>query len=80
MADFHDCKPAAEVIERMGGTARVAAILDLDQSTIRRWRMPTPNGTGGLIPDRAKILLIDHAHRLGIDLAWDDFRPPELGR
>lgn len=78
MADVHDCKPAAEIIARLGGTAQVAAITGLDQSTIRRWRMPTPKGTGGLIPDRAKIELIDHARRLGVTLAWDDFKPPAL--
>lgn len=78
MSTPHECKPAADIIERLGGTARVAAILDRDESTIRRWRMAPPAGTGGKVPHDAAVALIEFAFAEGIDLTWNDFRPSEL--
>lgn len=78
MSTSHDCNPAAAVIERLGGTAAVAAVLGRDESTIRRWRMPRPSGTDGNIPHDAAIALIQHAEANGLALSWDDFKPAAL--
>lgn len=74
----HTCEPANGIIDRFGGAKAVAEALEKDESTIRRWRMPRPNGTGGFIPDEDKIRLIKAARRQGIALSWRDFEPPQL--
>lgn len=74
----HACEPATGIIEKFGGVSQVADILDKDESTIRRWRMPRPNGTGGSIPDDDKVKLINAARKVGVSLAWRDFAPPEV--
>lgn len=76
----HACEPATGIIEKLGGVTSVAALLQKDESTIRRWRMPRPQGTGGSIPDPDKVALIDAARKQGIRLGWRDFAPPELKR
>lgn len=75
MTNQHACEPAASVIAKLGGTTTVAKILDRDESTIRRWRMPKPHGTGGTIPDECKVALIQASAGA---LTWDDFAPPEI--
>lgn len=77
MQDRHR-EPAASIIAKMGGVPTVAAITGRDPSAVQRWRLPKPVGSDGIIPDPAKILLIDHARKIGVALAWDDFRPPQL--
>ncbi len=74
----HTCEPANTVIEKMGGTKSVADILGKDESTIRRWRMPRPDGTGGVIPDDDKVRLIEAAIGMGVSLRWRDFAPPSI--
>lgn len=74
----HSLEPANSIIEKFGGVRAVAAILDKDESTIRRWRMPRPMGTGGSIPDDDKVRLIEAAASAGIVLRWRDFAPPTV--
>lgn len=74
----HACEPANGIIEKLGGVGTVAAILQKDESTIRRWRMPRPQGTGGSIPDDDKVRLIEAARLEGVRLRWSDFAPEEV--
>lgn len=74
----HACEPANSIIEQLGGVSNVARILDKDASTIRRWRMPRPDGTGGSIPDDDKVRLIDAARKIGIEISWRSFAPPKV--
>lgn len=76
----HACEPANGVINTLGGVKVVADLLDKDVSTIRRWRMPRPEGTGGFIPDDDKVRLIERAAKLGVKLSWRDFTPPQIGK
>jgi hypothetical protein len=48
----HTLEPAYTVIEKLGGKSAVAQALSLDKSTLSRWCQPSPQGTGGLIPQR----------------------------
>jgi hypothetical protein len=75
----HACEPANGIIDRFGGVSAVARLLDKDESTIRRWRMPKPSGTGGTIPDDDKMRLLEAAKSEGVRLAWRDFKPIEKG-
>jgi hypothetical protein len=49
---IHTLEPAYTVIEKLGGKSAVAQALDLDKSTLSRWCQPSPQGTGGMIPQR----------------------------
>jgi hypothetical protein len=48
----HTLEPAYTVIEKLGGKSAVAQALSLDKSTLSRWCQPSPQGTGGMIPQR----------------------------
>jgi hypothetical protein len=48
----HTLEPAYTVIEKLGGKSAVAEALELDKSTLSRWCQPSPQGTGGMIPQR----------------------------
>lgn len=74
----HRCEPANGVIEKLGGVSNVAQLLGKDESTIRRWRMKRPDGTGGSVPDDDKVRLIDIALAIGVTLTWADFAPPTI--
>jgi hypothetical protein len=56
MAD--ELLPAAAVIEKCGGIAKTAKIIDRDRSVVSRWLAPRERGgTCGIVPMR-------HAHTL----------------
>jgi hypothetical protein len=67
---IHTLEPAYTVIEKLGGKSAVAQALNLDKSTLSRWCQPSPQGTGGLIPQRYWPQLIEMAReqrvRIGI--------------
>jgi hypothetical protein len=66
----HTLEPAYTVIEKLGGKSAVAQALSLDKSTLSRWCQPSPQGTGGLIPQRYWPQLIEMAReqrvRIGV--------------
>lgn len=70
--DTHMLQPAYRVIALLGGKTSVASDLDLSPSTISRWCMPRPEGTGGTIPQKYWPALIDLARREGVALTVAD--------
>lgn len=74
MSDLHR-QPAARIIEAFGGVNQVAAILDLSTTQVRRFRLPPPTGTGGVIDPRHAVRLIAAAKERGVNLEWNDFEP-----
>lgn len=59
--------PANLVIERFGGVRPLARLLNKNQSTIHRWKMPTEaGGLGGRIPSKAQIEILNLAEKHGI--------------
>lgn len=67
-------QPAARIIERLGGVARVAAITGLHRTRVSNWRRPkTVGGTDGLIPQKHHPRLLNHARDNGIALSAEDF-------
>lgn len=73
-----DKSPADIVIEKFGGHRVVAEILDLDLSRVYRWTYaPENGGTGGTIPQKHQIPLMDAARERGIDLSPADFFPAQ---
>ncbi len=73
---FKHCEPAATIIERLGGTSVVAKVVDKNESSVRRWRLKAPDGSGGLIrDDHDKLKLIAFARKQRIRLTWNDFAP-----
>lgn len=57
--NIHKLEPAHSLIERLGGKAWLSNMIGLDRSTLTRWTMPKPAGTGGYIPQRYWPKLIE---------------------
>jgi hypothetical protein len=70
-------EPAATIIERLGGEARVADITGTALTAPYRWqREKSKGGTGGLIPQAHHRILLDYAHAHGIVLSAEEFLIP----
>lgn len=67
-------EPARTIVYRLGGPAKVARSLGLNNSRPYRWMRPkSEGGTGGTIPSKHQQALLDLAHELGVDLGPADF-------
>lgn len=62
--------PAENVISKMGGTRKAAAILNTHPSTVQSWK------ESGFIPARRQREVLDVARCAGIKLCAEDFLPP----
>lgn len=71
----HGLEPAASVLRKCGGVAKVATWLELDRSSVLRWTHPkrVGGGTGGLIPAKHQLALLTVAQANGIALEAGDF-------
>lgn len=75
--------PAQTIIQKLGGDRAVCDMLresgdKCTISTVCRWRLPKEKGgTGGLIPSKRVMRLIDAAAKCGIRLRTDDFFMPQ---
>lgn len=73
-------EPAAGIIERLGGATKVAAVTGAHRSRVSSWRRPKAvGGTGGLIPQRHHVTLLDFARRETIPLRAEDFLASSCG-
>jgi hypothetical protein len=70
--DTHTLQPAYRVIETLGGKSAVASALSLSPSTISRWCMPRPEGTGGTIPQKYWPALLGLARAGDLSLSVAD--------
>lgn len=61
---------AKAIVEKFGGTRKMAEHTGLPPSTIQSWK------ASGLVPAHRQIEILMHARRLQIDLGPDDFFPP----
>jgi hypothetical protein len=69
--------PATTIIRKLGGEAKVAAIVGTALSAPYRWQHEkSRGGTGGLIPQAHHRRLLDYAHAHGIALAAEEFLIP----
>lgn len=69
-------EPAATIITRLGGEQKVSEITGRAYTAPYRWQQPVEKGgTGGLIPQRLHIKLLDYAAANGIALSPADFLP-----
>jgi hypothetical protein len=67
-------EPARTVIEKLGGYERVAAIVGRHPTRVYRWMRPvSAGGTGGLVPAKYQVVLMDYARDHGICLKATDF-------
>lgn len=65
---------AKRIIEKCGGAKVVAALLDIDVSSVHKWKYPSGRGgTNGLIPSARQQELLERARAAGITLNPDDF-------
>ncbi len=69
-------EPAHTVIQLFGGYADTAKLLSRDETRIRRWTYPRERGgTGGIIPTKMQLRLLELAPSKGVALAPQDFFP-----
>ena len=72
--------PAEKVIAKCGGAKTVAAWLNVDVSRVHRWTYPkSRGGTGGVIPSRHQMKLLQLARDKGVKLRPSDFFSPLQG-
>ena len=70
-------EPAAAIISKFGGEAKMARIAGTAMSAPYRWRHEkSRGGTGGLIPQAYHRRLLDYADAHGIALSAEDFLAP----
>lgn len=70
------CEPAKSIIARFGGETKIAAVLGIASTIPYAWQYPRDKkGTGGTIPQRYHLALLDHASENGIPLSPADFLP-----
>jgi hypothetical protein len=71
--------PATAIIKKLGGEAKVAAIVGRALSAPYRWQHEkSRGGTGGLIPQAHHRALLDYAAVHGIGLAAEEFLSPRV--
>ncbi len=75
----HQEEPASSIIRLFGGVSVVATIVKKHPSRVYRWTYPTSvrEGTGGLVPARDQLALLNHARENGVDFLPEDFFSPE---
>jgi len=68
--------PAEIVIAKCGGHKKVAELIGVDVSWVYRWTYPPERGgSGGQIPRKQQIKLLEKARAEKIDLTPADFFP-----
>jgi len=69
--------PAAAIIGKLGGEAKVADPTGTALTAPYRWqREKARGGTGGLVPQAHHRSLLDYAHAQGISLLAEEFLAP----
>lgn len=61
-----------QVVLREFSLAEVADACEVAESTAWRWAQATPRGTGGVVPSKYHLVLLQLARRLGKRLSADD--------
>lgn len=69
--------PAHTIIEKLGGVGIVASTLGVNRQAVWKWTQPKnkSGGTGGLIPQRHHLPLLDLARSRDISLTAAEFLP-----
>lgn len=66
--------PAEYVIHVLGGTAEVGRVLGRTRQAVSLWKTKkTRGGTGGRIPPKCQVLLLDYAYKNAVDIRPEDF-------
>lgn len=68
-------EPAYTIVQRLGGVEAVMKATGASRTRVYGWMQPKPGGTGGLIPQRHHLALLDFASSIGAPLTADDFLP-----
>lgn len=75
MKQINTLNPAFDIVYKIGGVKIVADLLGINTQQVYKWFKPkSKGGTGGSIPPKHHIKLLEHCkeNRLGINLA--DFK------
>lgn len=61
-----------EVVLREFSLGEVAAACGISESTVWRWAQPVGKGTGGVVPSRYHLVLLQLARQLGRELTAEE--------
>lgn len=65
---------ATRVIQKCGGVPRTASLAETSENWVYRWRLDKDKGgTGGVIPPKAQMKLLEAASRGEVDISPSDF-------
>lgn len=65
---------ATRIIDKFGGEAKIAALLDITVPRVQRWSFPANRGgNDGRVPPKHYQFLLDAAKARGVDLSPSDF-------
>jgi len=69
-------EPAHSIIDSLGGSAEVCRALGVSYSQVRKWTWSKQRGgTGGLIPQRWHVAVLDLARRKDVPMTASAFLP-----
>ncbi|ACL57468.1 hypothetical protein Mnod_2498 [Methylobacterium nodulans ORS 2060] len=72
------CEPARSIILKLGGIDPVAEECDVHRSRVWAWAQPRERhraATGGNVPQRHHVRLLNMARRLNVPMTAEDFLP-----
>lgn len=79
MCEHQTPTPAERVIDKLGGTKVVSAVIGRARQNVERWKKPrAEGGTGGLIPAHHQVELLRHAIDNDVDLTLEDLFPADI--
>lgn len=69
-------EPAFSIVNRLGGVAKISATCGVHRTRVYGWmRAKGAGGTGGTIPQKHHLQLLDLARRSDVPLTAADFLP-----
>lgn len=76
IATLRFMEPARSIVTKLGGPSAVAEAIGIHRTRVSNWqRSRAQGGTGGIIPQRHHLALMDLAEAKGVALSADDFLP-----
>lgn len=69
-------KPAQAIIEKIGGIDKAVEITGVHRTRVYAWQKEAERGgTGGIIPQKHHVAILNYARENGIELSADEFLP-----
>lgn len=72
-------EPAHSIIAKFNGPTAMSKLLGIHRTRVHSWKRPKEaGGTGGIVPQKYHVALLQHAKANGLDLRPEHFLPVEF--